>query len=364
MRRVTRWGWLSCGLLVACPNSGGDTQAPATTTTATATGDGPTTSGTSSGAATEASTGVDDQYPCGEFSGKPCEPGELCVIDDGIHSRCLPNLEMCMPSDPCSPACEAVCAGSFPETDLCTSVPGYLSCKDCDAKGCLDCEIDHSDVDCPDGSKCMPWAASGGGSLNATKCTPIDPNPGKPGDPCTVQGSEVSGVDSCEAGAICRDVYADTQMGTCVAFCHFDGGSYTCDDPNTLCAVYDADLLFLCVPACDPLVQDCADGEVCANAGEGFVCVVDASGGGGAFGESCEYANECAPGLACISVEYVPNCGNGGCCSPFCALDVDYEPIPAPAPNCPDPQMACLNWYEAGTALPGKEKVGFCGIPQ
>ena len=54
----------------------------------------------------------------------------------------------------------------------------------------------------------------------------------------------------------------------------------------------------------------------------------------------------------------------GGCCSPLCELDTDYETIPAPAPNCPDPAMACLNWFEAGMAPPGQEKVGVCGIPQ
>ena len=36
--------------------------------------------------------------------------------------------------------------------------------------------------DCPEGEKCMPWANDGGGSWNATRCSPISDNPGEPGE--------------------------------------------------------------------------------------------------------------------------------------------------------------------------------------
>ncbi len=36
--------------------------------------------------------------------------------------------------------------------------------------------------DCPEGEKCMPWANDGGGSWNATRCSPLDPNPSAVGD--------------------------------------------------------------------------------------------------------------------------------------------------------------------------------------
>ena len=59
-------------------------------------------------------------------------------------------------------------------------------------------ECDVWTQDCPPGQKCMPWADNGSSSWNATKCSPVDANPGKEGDPCTVEGSAVSGVDSCD----------------------------------------------------------------------------------------------------------------------------------------------------------------------
>jgi len=225
----------------------------------------------------------------------------------------------------------------------------------------VECDIQNNC--CPDGEKCMPYANDGGNSWNATKCMPIGPNPGKPGDPCTAEGSAVSGIDSCEAGAMCWNVDYQTMMGYCIGFCDGDHDNPTCAEPMTYCVVSANDVLRLCLPYCDPLLQDCPNGDLCLYDGGNFSCFPDVSGDMGVFGDPCEYGNACDPGLNCLDPEYVPGCQAAGCCSPFCELDTDYTPIPAPAPNCPDPQMACLNWFDPGTAPPGQEKVGICGIP-
>ena len=66
--------------------------------------------------------------------------------------------------------------------------------------GGVNIECDIWAQDCPDGEKCMPWANDGGNSWNATRCSPLDPNPGQPGDACTVEGCGVSGIDNCDIG--------------------------------------------------------------------------------------------------------------------------------------------------------------------
>lgn len=246
-------------------------------------------------------------------------------------------------------------------TEPTTGTTGCNS-NDYPLQGGVECDVLNNC--CPDGEKCMPYANDGGNSWNATKCMPIGPNPGKPGDPCTVEGSAVSGIDSCEAGAMCWNVDYETMMGYCIGFCDGDPVNHTCAEPMTHCVVSGPGVLWLCLPCCDPLLQDCPNGDLCLHNGvDCFICILDASGDMGVFGDPCEYANVCDPGLVCLDPEYVPGCQAAGCCSPFCELDTDYTPIPAPAPNCPDPQMACLNWFDPGTAPPGQEKVGVCGIP-
>ena len=244
---------------------------------------------------------------------------------------------------------------------------GSTTCSfvDCNTTGMTDVQCDIWNDDCPDGSKCMPWANDGGNSWNATKCTPIDPSPGKPGDPCKVEGSGVSGIDNCEKGSMCWDVNPETQEGYCVGFCDGSPESYTCAEPNTTCTILNNGTLILCLPGCDPLLQDCPNMNVCVpNPNGGFTCILDASGDMGKFQDPCEFVNVCDPGLVCLNPEYVPECQAGGCCSPYCELDADYTTIPAPTPKCPDPAMACLAWYEMDGAPPGQEKIGVCGIQQ
>jgi hypothetical protein len=210
------------------------------------------------------------------------------------------------------------------------------------------------DQDCPEGEKCSAWANDGGDVWNAWRCVPIAPSPGAVGDPCTVEGSAVSGVDTCEQGAICFHVDPETNEGICSGFCVGAEENPVCDDPEDACVdVTGEGLLPLCLPTCDPLVQDCAGDDGCYGDGVMFVCAPDASGDGGAEGAACASMNACDPGLACVSAGLVPGCAAESCCASFC----DVELLDCPA------ALECIAYFEAGMEPPGLEHVGVCGDP-
>jgi len=229
--------------------------------------------------------------------------------------------------------------------------------------GGVDVECDIFEQDCPEGEKCMPWANDGGSSWNATKCSPIDPSPKKAGEPCTAEGSGVSGVDDCEAGAMCWDVDPETLEGYCVAFCVGTPDAPTCENPCEHCPVYDDGILLICLPMCDPVAQDCPPNQGCYPVNETFICAVDASGpDDGAYKDPCEYINVCDPGLACVNADVVPGCaGAVGCCAPFCRVG-------AANPGCPDTNQGveCVPWWEEGQEPPlpcAEGGIGVCVIP-
>ncbi len=345
-----------CLTLAACGGEGKQTSATGSTSGAgTGSSTGSTTGGasTGSGGDTTSTSGVGSttssggEYPCAD---DPCGRGEICLGHDGGSGSCVPNPEGCGEDVPCSPACEALC-GAWLLGWCVGNLPGSLLCDTCDVWA----------QDCPEGEKCMPWASDGGSSWNALRCTPIEPSPGKPGDPCTAEG--ISGVDSCEEGAMCLVVDWETMAGHCIGFCDGSPVNATCAEPGTQCFITGGNaVLILCLPECDPLLQDCPKGELCNGDGDGFSCQIDASGEEGHYGDPCELAGECDPGLECVGAEKVPGCQAGGCCSPYCELDAEHTTIPAPTPKCPDPAMACLAWFEVGEAPAGLEKVGVCGV--
>jgi hypothetical protein len=223
--------------------------------------------------------------------------------------------------------------------------------------GGADMECDVWAQDCQDGEKCMPWANDGGNAWNATKCSPLDQNPMQPGDTCTVEGSRVSGVDNCDVASMCWNVDPETGTGTCVAFCTGTEAAPVCEDPGTSCSITNEGVLILCLTLCDPLLQDCPEGEACYPVLEDMLCGPDASGpDAGVAGDPCEYINACDPGLAGINAEYVPGCaGATACCAPFC--DVNEAECDAGAGE------ECVPYYEEGQAPPGYENVGICMLP-
>lgn len=230
----------------------------------------------------------------------------------------------------------------------------FIDCGETGTVGEPQCDV--LEQDCPDGEKCMPWANDGGLAWNATRCVPIDPAPGQPGDSCTVEGSAVSGFDSCDSNSMCWNVDENNE-GTCVPFCGGTIEQPTCEGANQTCAVYNEGVLMVCLPICDPLLGECAEGEACIpNTSGAFNCVFDASGESGAFGDPCEAANGCDPGLFCANAATVPGCTDSlGCCSEFCPVDTG---------TCMGTGQTCQPAFEEGDAPPGLENVGVCALPQ
>lgn len=207
--------------------------------------------------------------------------------------------------------------------------------------------------DCPDGEKC---AYSDEGYGTQTRCVPVDPEPKSDGETCEVQMGADSGIDDCDAGLICAHV--DEQgFGVCAELCTGSPQAPACSDPNAMCKVCQDDCPSLCVPSCDPLAPECADGHVCTPNNEGaFACTPSGANGDGpgAQGDACEYANECEPGFACMPGTTVPECQSGFCCASYCDL--------GGADMCPG-KTVCVPWNDDEDAPPEYAHVGVCSLP-
>lgn len=212
-------------------------------------------------------------------------------------------------------------------------------------------ECDPALQDCPKGEKCTAWANDGGTFWNANRCVEITGN-GVAGDSCLVEGNGVSGIDDCDRGFICMNT-DEENMGNCIAFC--DGDELQCASGDA-CAVYNDGVLPLCLPGCDPLLQDCPPGQSCIDTpNQTFICFSDASGAGGADGDPCPPAdgeNSCDPGQWCG-----PNssgCMDVNCCTPYCDLS---------DPQCIAPDECVSFFGSPDAAPPGFENVGVCVLP-
>lgn len=226
--------------------------------------------------------------------------------------------------------------------------PGFL--VEPDVHGFQECSL--WDQNCPPGEKCVPWANDGGGGWNALRCVPLSPNPDGPGDPCTVEGSGFSGIDSCDAQSTCFNVNENLE-GECFAHCVGSEANAQCNQPDHVCLVSGSGLLALCSPTCNPLLEDCGSDEVCVAVDDGFTCAAAAAEPDeGAVGDACEFLNACNSGLVCANAGAVGTCepGSGQCCTPVCDLTAD---------DCPSPQ-SCAPWFEPGLAPFGQENVGVC----
>lgn len=218
-------------------------------------------------------------------------------------------------------------------------------------------ECDLAVQDCPAGQKCAPFAGTGSGEPDSTQCVPVARDPDKPGEPCTVEGSPFSGIDSCDGGSVCWNVDPDTLAGRCVALCD-QARAEPCADDHACVAI--TALLDVCAPHCDPLAPACQADEVCILDPDGdsaqFVCIHQAVGDGGAAFQPCEFLNACGLGLACIEPDAAVECDESapGCCLPFCDLG---------QPDCAGEGAQCVAWFEPGQAPPGLADVGVCRLP-
>ena len=214
------------------------------------------------------------------------------------------------------------------------------------------------DQDCPDGDKCMPWANDGGGNWNATRCSPIDPNPVGEDAECMVEVGPTSGFDNCDAGLMCFYVDSLTNIGTCVPFCTGDESNPMCEDPDDVCPIGGDSVLAVCLPTCHPLTPACPLDQVCVPYSDRFLCAP--SVGDAAHGDECNLVNECTSGHACVNGDTVSGCDRvPACCALHCDVNVD------PALQCPGfPQEQCVPWYDPPDAAPTRalENLGICTI--
>ncbi|WAS99441.1 hypothetical protein [Nannocystis punicea] len=208
--------------------------------------------------------------------------------------------------------------------------------------------------DCPSGFKCT---AEGPPPLDVDSitCSPVVADPDQAGEACQVLVLGHYGPDTCDVGLFCDDVDPQTGTGTCAVMCHDNSGQPQCD-ADSECFGYHH--IPLCVPHCDPLLQDCPAGDSCQYAGVDFVCLEVVALPANQLFEGCGGDWYCAPGLSCVDSEAADECSSGpdgpGCCSPYCDLS---------APTCPGLGQQCQPYYDPGQAPPGLENVGVCALP-
>ncbi len=205
--------------------------------------------------------------------------------------------------------------------------------------------------DCPDGEKCAPIDESGDEVWDSVKCVPVDANPDAVGDACIYENAQ-SGVGTCDVGAVCFDGDPQTQAGICYGLCQGSPLDPECPDGFS-CLIGNGGVAPLCLPTCDPLLMDCADGQACVNNfndPDTFVCLFEADTLGGEDDE-CEFINSCDPGLVCLTGG-LPDCQGNACCTPFCDLN---------EPDACTPPKTCTPYLD--NPPPELEHVGVCIVP-
>ena len=211
--------------------------------------------------------------------------------------------------------------------------------------------------DCPDGQKCAAVIIDGGGAWNSTRCVPVTGDD-RAGDSCTAE-SVADGLDSCAKGNMCWEVDGDGN-GTCIELCMGTIDAPTCPDMG-LCTVANDNVLNLCLPDCDPVLQDCTGpSQACYPSNDAFVCSPTTPDATGTANVPCTFIDECASGFLCVQAALVgAGCTDGwpGCCTPFCEF---------PGGKCPNPDQQCVQWYDPKALPPGDPKlhIGTCGLPQ
>jgi len=222
-------------------------------------------------------------------------------------------------------------------------------------------ECDVSQQDCPAGDKCMPWANDGGEVWNASRCSPIAPEPVPPGGTCTVEAAAVSGIDDCALGSMCWAVDPATLQGTCKEFCDpLRMPSETCAAPAQ-CVPLNSGEVPVCVAPCDPLQPACPEGEACRHVEDenDFYCLPLVGGHVEGSSQHCAAAT-CLPAELCVPAAALGACEAEQCCTALCDTS-----DPGADAQCAalDPALVCVPFFEPGAAPAGLEAVGVCIVP-
>jgi len=221
---------------------------------------------------------------------------------------------------------------------------GFLMRPDGGVEG----QCDPYEQDCPKGEKCTSYVSTPGGqTVDATKCVPVIGDD-LWGEPC----ERMTDNDTCAAGFFCMtDVSGNTGPGTCLEYCSpgnecVYGGE---------CFPFNDGALPVCEVLCDPILQDCPEGQGCYAAFDNFVCAMPgAPEGQGNDGDPCNTIQSCNPGLICRGG--TAGCPmDGACCTPVCEVS-------GPAEQCADPSEDCIQALD--DPPPNLQDVGYCGVPQ
>ncbi len=138
---------------------------------------------------------------------------DVCLFGGGFTKMCMSRSE-CEGECSCEEICEAACvpACDYSEDDV-EFWCGSVNIPTCDVL----------EQNCPEGEKCVPYAAGGEGSWNEVECTEIIGQAGL-GDACTYEGGIVP-TDDCDAGLVCTSgEFLDQCEGEfcCTALCELD----------------------------------------------------------------------------------------------------------------------------------------------
>lgn len=218
-------------------------------------------------------------------------------------------------------------------------------------------QCDPTVQDCPADEKCTAISDTPGDPWGINVCVP-KMGDAQVGDPCDIENGKYTGLDNCDVGLICLLTDDEGKGGACVEFCDVN---VTCPDtPGAKCVSYNDGSLPICLNSCDPLVQDCPEGQACYNsAGDNFVCFKEsAMPGEGMPGAECTYINQCQAGSFCAAAASVAGCAGTGCCTPYC-------PVSEGSALCNEVGgEMCVAFFAEGSAPPGLEDVGVCAIPE
>ncbi len=218
--------------------------------------------------------------------------------------------------------------------------------------------------DCPDGQKCTAYQSPGmPPGWDANQCVPDPMNGGGIGDPCQINDGEsvFSGLDNCAEGGFCFNFdFMTGKGGACIEFCKEDKSCPMTNGGNAGCLEgANEGVLPICLPKCDPLVQDCPDMQGCygdPSINFFFCATPDPGMNTGVDKSPCEYTNACKSGFSCQDAKTVDACDPMavGCCTAFCSVS---NPVDCTGAN------KCVAFYPMNPP-PGLEDVGVCVIPQ
>lgn len=143
------------------------------------------------------------------------------------------------------------------------------------------------------------------------------------------------------------DDVADADTGTTATSTDTDTGEAGTEDGGLVCEG----------ERCNPLENDCPEGELCIFFNTEFRCFPSTGDGSGVFLAPCDTATDCNEGLACIQSVFFDNCASEACCSPNCDLS---------GPNtCPQTGAGefCMQWFQGRVDTdPCYVNAGVCGI--